>query len=165
MLYMGLESGSDCVLKLMKKGNTADEIARAGIRVRKCGFALSVTAITGLGGREHWKEHAIETGKVLSAMNPEYIGFLTLLVEPGTLLEKWVADGSFQLLDTDQVLEETRLTLENIDSPGSIFRMNHASNYLSLRGTFNQDKERMIREVEEAIEHKKGLKPEYFRAL
>ena len=70
-----------------------------------------------------------------------------------------------QSQSVSQVLEETRLTLENIDSPGSIFRMNHASNYLSLRGTFNQDKERMIREVEEAIEHKKGLKPEYFRAL
>lgn len=72
-------------------------------------------------------------------MNPEYIGMLTLMVEPETPLYDWVRDGSFQLLTQPQVLEETRLLMEHLDSPGSVFRMNHASNYLVLKGTLNRD--------------------------
>jgi len=165
MLYMGLESGNDEVLKMMHKGNTAAQITDAGIKARSCGFELSVTAITGLGGTGLMREHAADTGRVLSRMNPEYIGLLTLMVSPGTLLEKMIADGSFVLPETDELLEEIQLTVENIDSPGSIFRMNHASNYLILRGTFNKDKDRLLREIEAARQHRIELRPEYFRGL
>lgn len=165
MLYMGLESGSDEVLAMMHKGVTVSEIIEAGQKARRCGFALSVTAITGLGGRRLMKEHGIDTGRALSAIHPEYIGILTLLVEPHTLLERWVSDGSFELLSTAEVLEETRLTVENIDSPGSIFRMNHASNYLTLRGTFNQDRQAMLDKIEAARRNQDMLRPEGWRAL
>ena len=165
MVYMGLESGCDEVLKLMRKGHMSDEIVAMGQKVRRNGIALSVTAITGLGGPELLEQHAIETAKAFNAMNPEYIGMLTLMVEPGTPLYDWVRDGEFQLLTQPQVLRETRLLVENLDSPGSVFRMNHASNYLVLKGTLNQDKEVMLRTIDAAEHDLSRLRPEEWRGL
>ena len=165
MVYMGLESGCDEVLKLMRKGHMSDEIVAMGQKVRRNGIALSVTAITGLGGPELLEQHAIETAKAFNAMNPEYIGMLTLMVEPGTPLYDWVRDGEFQLLTQPQVLRETRLLVENLDSPGSVFRMNHASNYLVLKGTLNQDKEAMLRTIDAAEHDLSRLRPEEWRGL
>ena len=165
MVYMGLESGCDEVLKLMRKGHMSDEIVAMGQKVRRNGIALSVTAITGLGGPELLEQHAIETAKAFNAMNPEYIGMLTLMVEPGTPLYDWVSDGKFQLLTQPQVLRETRLLVENLDSPGSVFRMNHASNYLVLKGTLNQDKEVMLRTIDAAEHDLSRLRPEEWRGL
>ena len=165
MVYMGLESGCDEVLKLMRKGHMSDEIVAMGQKVRRNGIALSVKAITGLGGPELLEQHAIETAKAFNAMNPEYIGMLTLMVEPGTPLYDWVRDGKFQLLTQPQVLRETRLLVENLDSPCSVFRMNHASNYLVLKGTLNQDKEVMLRTIDAAEHDLSRLRPEEWRGL
>ena len=165
MVYMGLESGSDQVLDLMRKGHPAAEIIEMGQKVRACGIALSVTAITGLGGPELLERHAVDTAAAFNAMNPEYIGMLTLMVEPGTPLYDWVQDGEFRLLTQPQVLEETRLMVEKLDSPGSVFRMNHASNYLVLRGTLNQDKAAMLREIDRAEHDLSRLRPESWRGL
>ena len=165
MVYMGLESGSNRVLERMRKGHTASEIVEMGRKVRESGIALSVTAITGLGGPDLLQEHAVETANAFNGMNPEYIGLLTLMVEPGTPLYDWVREGTFRLLDRAQVLEETRLLVSALDSPGSVFRMNHASNYLSLRGTLNADKEAMLAEIARAGEDLSRLRPEGWRAL
>ena len=165
MVYMGLESGADAVLKRMCKGHMASEIIEMGQKIRRNGIALSVTAITGLGGPELLESHALETARAFNAMNPEYIGLLTLMVEPETPLYGWVQEGSFRLLSPPQVLEETRLLVEHLDSPGSVFRMNHASNYLALRGTLNGDKAAMLAEIDRA-EHDLGrLRPESWRGL
>ena len=165
MVYMGLESGCDEVLKKMRKGHMSDEIVAMGQKVRRCGMKLSVTAITGLGGPELLEKHAIETAEAFNAMNPEYIGMLTLMVEEGTPLHDWVRDGSFQLLTQQQVLEETRILVENLDSPGSVFRMNHASNYLALRGTLNKDRKAMLRAIDAAERDLSLLRPESWRGL
>lgn len=165
MVYMGLESGSDTVLKLMSKGHTSDEIIAMGQKVRRNGIALSVTAITGLGGPDLMEEHAVQTAKAFNAMNPEYIGMLTLMVEEGTPLYDWVENGSFKLLTQTQVLEETRLMVENLDSPGSVFRMNHASNYLVLRGTLNADQPAMLAQIDQAEKDLSCLRPESWRGL
>ena len=165
MVYMGLESGSDEVLTLMRKGHPAAEIIEMGQKVRRNGIALSVTAITGLGGPELLERHALDTAAAFNAMNPEYIGMLTLMVEPGTPLYDWVQDGDFQLLTQPQVLEETRLLVEHLDSPGSVFRMNHASNYLVLRGTLNEDRDAMLREIDRAEHDLSRLRPESWRGL
>lgn len=165
MVYMGLESGCDAVLKRMRKGHLSGEIVEMGRKVRENGIALSVTAITGLGGPEELERHAIETAEAFNAMNPEYIGMLTLMVEPETPLYDWVRDGSFHLLTQQQVLRETRLLVERLDSPGSVFRMNHASNYLVLKGTLNEDKAAMLDTID-AAEHNLGLlRPEEWRGL
>ena len=133
--------------------------------VRQNGIALSVTAITGLGGPELLERHAVETAEAFNAMNPEYIGMLTLMVEPETPLYDWVRDGSFRLLTQPQVLRETRLLVEQLDSPGSVFRMNHASNYLVLKGTLNQDKAAMLRTIDAAEHDMSRLRPEEWRGL
>lgn len=164
MVYMGLESGCDAVLERMDKGHTAAQIIVAGQKARRSGLQLSVTAISGLGSRELWREHAVETAQAFNAMNPEYIGLLTLMVEPGTPLEKWVREGSFYVLKPVEVMQEMELFLQHIDSPGSVFRMNHASNYLTLKGTLNQDRERLLQQVRQGLAGR-GLKDEFLRGL
>ena len=165
MVYMGLESGCDEVLTLMRKGHKAAEIVEMGQKVRRNGIALSVTAITGLGGPELLERHAVETAKAFNAMDPEYIGMLTLMVEPGTPLHDWLHEGKFHLLDQAQVLRETRILMENLDSPGSVFRMNHASNYLVLKGTLNGDQATMLAEIDRAERDMSRLRPESWRGL
>jgi radical SAM superfamily enzyme YgiQ (UPF0313 family) len=165
MVYMGLESGCDDVLKLMRKGHDAADIIAMGQKVRRSGIALSVTAITGLGGPELMERHAVETAEAFNAMNPEYIGMLTLMVEEGTPLFDWVRDGSFHLLTPPQVLRETELLVGHLDSPGSVFRMNHASNYLTLRGTLNGDRQAMLDTIRQAEQNLSCLRPEEWRGL
>ncbi len=165
MVYMGLESGCDAVLQRMRKGHTAADIVAAGQKVRAAGIALSVTAISGLGGAEQWQEHALGTAAALSAMKPEYIGLLTLMVEPGTPLFDWVREGSFVLPDSRLILEETALLVAQLDCEGAVFRMNHASNYLTLRGTLNRDKQELLGRIHSAMTGRTGLRPEQFRAL
>ena len=164
MVYMGLESGCDAVLERMGKGHSAAAIVAAGQKARRCGMALSVTAISGLGSVALWREHAIGTAEALSAMKPEYIGLLTLMVERGTPLEQWVREGEFTLLSPVEVLKETELFLQHIDSEGSVFRMNHASNYLTLKGTLNRDRQALLDKVQTGLSGV-GLKPEFMRAL
>ena len=165
MVYMGLESGCDEVLTRMRKGHDAAYIIAMGQKVRANGIALSVTAITGLGGPELLERHAVETAEAFNAMNPEYIGLLTLMVEEETPLYDWVKNGSFHLLTQPQVLEETQLLVERLDSPGSVFRMNHASNYLSLKGTLNGDQTAMLAEINRAKQDLSRLRPEAWRGL
>lgn len=165
IVYLGLESGSDKILKKINKGETADEIIRAGLRVKEAGIPLSVTAISGIGGKTLWREHAVATGKAFSAMKPDYIGLLTLMMEEGTPLWKEYQEGNFTLPGPEEVAIETLVMLENMDSDGSVFRSNHASNYISLRGTLNADREEMIQKLKAALEGNVAYKKEYLRAL
>ena len=165
MVYMGLESGCDAVLEKMQKGHTAAEIVAAGQKARRCGLALSVTAISGLGSVAHWREHAADTARAVSEMKPDYLGLLTLMVEPGTPLEAWVREGSFTLLSPLEVLKETELFLQHVDSEGTVFRANHASNYLTLKGTLNGDRDALLGQIAAALEGRRDLKPEFLRAL
>ena len=165
LVYLGLESGSDEVLKKVGKGVQSKEIVQAAGKIHQAGIQLSVTAIIGLGGREKTKEHGVKTGEVLSLMKPEYIGLLTLMVPEDSLMKDDVANGKFKLLDAKEILEETKEILLNTDSEGSIFRSNHASNYLDLRGTLNKDKIKLIQQIDFAIAGKAKLKEEYYRGL
>lgn len=164
MIYLGLESGNEQVLKHINKGVTVEDVIRAGQMVKDAGMKLSVTAISGLGGTEMWKEHAIDTAKAFSRMKPDYIGLLTLMFEGDVPLRRECEEGKFHLLTAPQVAKETLLMLEHIDSEGSVFRSNHASNYLTLKGTLNRDREAMCEQIRKALE-RGGYKKEYFRAL
>ena len=124
-----------------------------------------LNAAYSFGGPELLQRHAVETAEAFNAMDPEYIGMLTLMVEPGTPLYDWVRQGTFSLLTPPQVLEETRLLVSHLDSPGSVFRMNHASNYLALKGTLNADRETMLRAIDEAEHDLTRLRPEAWRGL
>lgn len=164
MIYLGLESGSDTILKKVNKGETAAEIVKAGQMVKDAGMKLSVTVVNGLGGKALWKEHAIETGKALTQMKADYIGLLTLYFELDTPLKRDWQAGRFQMLSPKEIAAETLLMIENIDSEGSILRANHASNYVSVGGTLNRDKEAMIAKLKSALDGKVKFRPEAFRA-
>ena len=164
--YMGGESGSAEILKAIKKGVTPEQMIQACHKLNDAGIESSVTFISGLGGKDRWREHAVETGKMISQMNPSYVGLLTLMVEPMAPLYQDIKSGKFELLSPDQVIVETAEMIRNIhvERP-CIFRSNHASNYLSLKGTLPQDQKRLIATLEKAMNHKEMLKDERFRLL
>lgn len=166
IVYVGCESGSDRVLTQINKGETAAELIDAVRRAEDAGIAASVTFISGLAGPEGWQEHAVETGKMISAMEPSYASLLTLMAEPAAPLYDEIQSGRFQLLSQAQVLDETELLVRNIDvSRKCVFRSNHASNYLSLKGDLPRDKESMLAQIAYARKNLSTLRPEYFRAL
>ncbi len=166
MIYIGAESGSDRILSDMNKGSTRAEIITAVKRIENAGIPASVTFISGLGGRPMWREHAVETGTMISEMEPSFVGFLTLMLEPGAPLRKDVIDGTFELLTAEEVVDETMLMLENINvTKRCVFRSDHASNYVILKGDLPDDKERMLKQLERAAEDTGLLRDERFRAL
>ena len=155
IVYIGLESGNEELLKKFCKGVTAEEIVLNAIRCKQAGIATSVTAINGMAGANG---DAIDTAKAVSRMKPDYIAFLTLRVYSGTPLHDWIASGEFKMMEPPELMRETRLFLEHIDSDGSIFRSNHASNYLPLGGTLNRDREALIHTIDEALDGKVRLR-------
>ena len=159
IVYIGLESGNEALLEKFCKGVTAEETVVNTIRCKEAGIATSVTAINGMAGANgDWRAHAIDTAKAVSRMKPDYIAFLTLRVYSGTPLHDWIERGEFQMMNPTELMTETRLFLEHIDSEGSVFRSNHASNYLPLGGTLNRDRESLIHTIDEALDGKVRLR-------
>ena len=150
LIYLGAESGDDKVLAHIKKDVTAAQIAAAGQKLKRCGLKTSVTLISGLGGRKGIREHAVKSAELINQMNPEYASFLTLRLYEGTEMNEEVKRGDMELITPDEIVEEMELFLKNIDSPGTIFRTNHASNYVVLAGTFNEDIPDMLEQLEDA---------------
>ncbi len=167
LLYLGLESGDDPTLRWIKKGVTVAEQIEGCRKAKAAGFALSVTAILGIGGEERTHEHAVGTGKALSAIDPEYIGILSLMLESGTEMTEAVRSGRFTVPKPLDLLRELREIIANIDVTHSVFRSNHASNYLPLRGTLPEDKAALLEGLDRVIEmgSQAHLKPEGWRAL
>lgn len=165
MVYMGAESGSDRVLASVQKQATHAEIVEAGLKLRAAGLRDSITLISGLGGIENLEEHAIESARLISAIKPEFASLLTLMLEPGApLYEDWQA-GHFQPLQgPDAIFREMRLFLEHIDSEGTVFRANHASNYVPLAGTLNQDIPMLLLQIERAVSQR-AFRPDAWRQL
>lgn len=151
LLYLGLESGSDQVLKDIQKNMTQEEAIEASLKAQRAGFELSITLISGITNL-HREEHVKESASMISAIKPKYLSFLTLTLEPGTVLYEQKRRGDFTPLTPKESLEEIEAFIQLVDSEGTVFRSNHASNYLSLAGTLNGDKVKLIREIEEAKE-------------
>lgn len=166
IIYIGAESGNDQVLHDIKKGSTRAEIITAIKKIEESGINASVTFISGLAGRDHWKEHAIDSGTLISETEPSYVGLLTLMVEQNAPMYPDVISGKFKKLSPEEVVAETTLLLENINVQKTcVFRSNHASNYVSLRGDLPKDKAKMTGQLHAAMENKGMLKDERFRAL
>ncbi len=165
LIYLGVESGSDKILSSVKKGVSREEIIAAGKKVKKVGIPLSVTAIAGLGGKENSIEHAVETASLISEINPDYFGVLTLMLEEGTELLEEYKKGNFIPLSSSEILEETKLMIKNINvKEKCIFRSNHASNYVSLKGTLPYEKENILKTIDSALENNE-IKSEFLRRL
>lgn len=165
IIYIGAESGSDKVLKDIIKGATRAEIINAVKMIEASGIKASVTFISGLAGTEGWEDHAIQTGTMISEMEPSYVGLLTLITEPGAELHRDIKEGRFKTLSAVDVVKETELLLENINvTKPCVFRSNHASNYVSLKGDLPRDKERMLNQLRTALDTRM-LKDDRFRML
>ncbi len=164
MVYMGAESGDAVTLERINKGVTREEIIEAGQKLRRCGIKSSITLISGLGGRERKKEHAVESAKLISAIKPDYVGFLTLMLDESTEIYRQIAAGEMELLTPEEVVEEMRLFLTNVDSQGTVFRANHASNYVILKGNLNQDIDDMLQRLDD-VEKAGKYRPERVRGL
>ena len=167
IIYLGMESGNDEVLRRAKKGVTAQEMIDGVRKAQAAGLTVSVIAILGLGGVEMWQEHAVDTGRVVGAMDPAYFSLLTLMVVSGTELHRLVSTGEFVVPEPLEMLREVRVTIEHIEGVSNcVFRTNHASNYLPLAGTLPEDKERLLSTIDRALaEGESILRPEYMRGL
>lgn len=167
IIYLGLESGNDGVLLRARKGATAAEMIEAVGKAQDAGLTLSIIGILGLGGVDMWEEHAVDTGRAVSAMDPAYFSLLSLMVVAGTELHRMVEAGEFVVPEPLEMLGEMKVIIENIDGVSHcVFRTNHASNYLPLAGTLPQDKERLVLTIDRALaEGESVLRPEFLRAL
>ncbi len=164
MIYLGLESGSEEVLKRVCKGATPEMMIEGGRKVKEAGIELSVMVILGLGGQEFSREHAEASAKVLSAMDPEYAAALTLLLEPGAEIMKDIEEGRMTLITPEQSLNEIKTIIERMDVTNCVFRSNHPSNYVPIKGTLPEDREKMIQEIDEALKGSR-FRPEGWRVL
>lgn len=167
ILYVGLESGDDDILKAVGKNSTAVDMIAAARKVKEAGVALSVMVILGLGGVELSERHALATAKVLSQMDPEFGAALTLTVVPGTPLHHRIEAGEFKPISPFQSLQELRTIIANLDLTHCFFSSMHASNYLTVRGTLPEDKARMLAQIDKVLEKRDPsmLRSEGFRGL
>lgn len=164
IMYMGIESGNEDILNKINKGVDRKTMIKAGEKAKESGIKLSVTLISGLGGKDYIKEHAMDSAKVINEINPDYVGLLTLMMEEDTELYNDYIEGNFELLSPEEVMIETKLFIENLNVKNCVFRSNHASNYISLKGTLNDDKDRLLNEIDEALKED-IYKPEGLRGL
>ena len=163
--YLGLETGDDVTLKNINKGATSEKMITMGKKIRVAGFKLSVTVLLGIAGRERSEIHAKETGRVLSEIDPEYIGALSLMLTPNTPLYHDHKAGRFPVFEPLETLTELRTMIDNTNLSQGLFHANHASNYLPIRARLPKEKEKTLRVIDEALAGKISLKPEYMRAL
>jgi radical SAM superfamily enzyme YgiQ (UPF0313 family) len=166
--YLGVETGDPQLLADIKKGVTYEAMVEAGLKIRKAGILLSVTVLLGLAGRTPQAvDHAVNTAKILNEINPDYIGALTLMLEPRTELYRRMQKGEFELPGPFEILDELRIIIQGLNLQGTVFRSNHASNYLPVKGNFPEDKQKLLDLINGIIRKndRSYLRPDYLRAL
>lgn len=167
ILYVGPESGDDEVLKRIQKGVRRTEIIEACRKAKAAGIALSVTVLLGIGGVEGSERHAHETASLLTEIDPEFAGALTLTLVPGTPLHRDAREGRFQPITPFRSLEELRILIAESEFTRCFFSSMHASNYLAVRGTLPADRDRMLAQLDFVLRQRDEalLRPEYLRGL
>ena len=165
LIYMGLESGSQLVLDRCRKTSSAEEMIRAVQRAERSGIRSSVIVLLGLGGKKHSAEHVRGTIEALNRMQPRYLSFLSLMVIPGTPLTAEVLRGDFAELGPAELLKEAYEMIRGLELRRTVFRSDHASNYLALEGTFPKDKPALLKVLKAAIDGEVTLRPGFARGL
>jgi radical SAM superfamily enzyme YgiQ (UPF0313 family) len=163
--YMGLESGDDETLSAIRKGADSTQMIEMGQKIRAAGISLSLTVLLGIAYRERSLIHARETGRVLSAIDPEYVGALSLMLTPGTEAYTEYQEGKRHLPGPEEMLKELREMLACTTLSNGYFHANHASNYLPIKAKLPEDKTRTLELIDKALAGKVSLKPEYMRGL
>jgi len=167
ILYMGVESGDDEVLQKIRKGATHEQMVEAAKKVKEAGILLSVTVLLGLGGVKGSQQHALETARILTRMDPDYAGALTLTLIPGTPLYEAYERGEFDLITPFTSLQELKTMVQNSSFTNCFFSSMHASNYYAIRGTMPADKVKVIAQLDNILTRKDPalLRPEFLRGL
>jgi radical SAM superfamily enzyme YgiQ (UPF0313 family) len=165
LVFIGLESGSNEILKRMNKKATAEEMVEAVKKAEKAGIKSHIILLLGLGEEKNSFKHAKESAKIVNLMNPRDLSVLSLMLIPGTELYNEYATNQFKELTPRELLQETIWLLEDLEVKNTIFRCNHASNYLPLEGRLPQDKKNMLKSLKAGLKGDVGLKPEFFRGL
>ena len=165
ILYLGVETGDERLLKEINKGASAQNLIDMGRKVIDAGIKLSVTVLLGIAGKERSLEHARATGKLLSAMDPDYNRALSVMLIPGTPLYDDYQSGKFQLLDQEGLLRELREMLAHTNLSKGLFFSNHASNYLPIKARLPKGKKEALDLIDSALRGEVGLRPEWMRAL
>lgn len=167
IVYLGVESGDEAVLRHICKGVAYNQMVEAGRKARQAGITLSATVILGLGGVEGSHRHVLETARILTDIDPEYAGALTLTLLPGTPLYEEARRGEFHPITPFQSLEELKGMIQNSSFTDCFFSSMHASNYFAIRGRLPREKQRMISELEAILRRKDPslLRPEFMRGL
>jgi radical SAM superfamily enzyme YgiQ (UPF0313 family) len=168
MLYFGLESGDDEVLRRIDKRTTCDQMVEACRKAQQAGFDLSVTVILGLAGPQGSRRHADATARALDRIRPKYASALTLMLAPRSpTYQEVYGDPDWRPLDPIETLQECRTLLAGIQADGITFRSNHASNYLSLKGELQKDRPKLLATIDQALSDPDSplLRPEFLRAL
>lgn len=165
ILYLGVETGDAELLKEIRKGTSAEHLINMGRKVRAAGIKLSVTVLLGIAGRERSLEHARATGELLSAMDPNYVGALTVMLIPGTPLHEDFTSGKFELPDERGFLLELREMIAHTNLSRGLFFSNHASNYLPVKARLPKGKQQALDQIDGALKGEIGLRPEWMRAL
>jgi radical SAM superfamily enzyme YgiQ (UPF0313 family) len=167
ILYMGVESGDDEVLQKIQKNATHQQIVEAAKKVKEAGILLSATVILGLGGVKGSEKHVLETARILTEMDPDYAGALTLTLIPETGLYKEWERGEFELITPFDSLRELKTIVENSTFSNCFFSSMHASNYYSIRGSMPKDKDKILEQLNALLSGKDPnmLRPEFMRGL
>ena len=151
MLYIGCESGDDEVLQRIKKGETFASSLAALQKIKAAGIKSSVMILNGLGGVSLSRQHALQSAKLMNAAQPEFLSTLVVTLPLGTERMDEAFDGHFQLPNQMQLFEEMQLLLSHLELDKTIFRSDHASNYLVLKGVLGKDKASLLSQVEAAM--------------
>lgn len=167
IVYLGVETGNEELLKRIEKGATRAQMIEAGRRIKNAGICLSVTVLLGIGGIEQSVAHAFDTASILAEIDPDYVGALTVMVVPGTPLYGDYISGRFALPDTFGFLRELEIMIAHADFSNCFFTSNHASNYLPIRARMPEEKEKTVRMIRHVIQSgdNRRLRPEYMRGL
>jgi len=165
IVYLGVETGDDELLKKINKGTSAQNLIRQGQRVMAAGMKLSVTVLNGLAGPEGSLQHARATGRLLTEMDPDFVGALTLMLIPGTPLGEAARRGEFDLPGPLDMLAELREMISATELSRGLFFANHASNYVPIKVRYPGGKEAALELLDRALSGRVGLKPEWLRAL
>lgn len=164
-IHVGLESGSDEVLRFHRKGAGQKMLIDIGRKVRKAGISLSFYVLLGLGGRDLWQAHATETAHVINETRPEFVRIRRLWIHPHSKLGQEVQAGTFKEQTPEGTVEELRLLIDKISVTGPYLTCDHANNYLPIHGSLPEDKEAMLAVIDQFLEKPQEERQRHYKAV
>jgi radical SAM superfamily enzyme YgiQ (UPF0313 family) len=167
IIYLGVETGDPVLLEKICKGATYDQLVEAAHRVKNAGIELSVTVLLGIGGIEGSEQHARGTARILTDMDPDYVGALSVILVPGTPLHQDHVEGRFEVPEPFGLIKELRTMIAESNFSHCVFRSNHASNYLPVKASLPEQKTQIVEAIDSVLRSrdKQRLRPEFLRAL